>query len=149
MNDPFARGAFIGLSASHTQADIARAVLEGVAFAYRHALDALIEEPITRLALTGGGTRSLHWCQMIADVCAVEVALDEDAANVGLRGALLAAQVARGDLHSYTRQKDTSAITLLAPDSTLHSGYMRKYGFFRESYEALKPLFARMAIQNE
>ncbi|MCL4249505.1 MAG: hypothetical protein KJ065_15285 [Anaerolineae bacterium] len=145
MYDPFARGAFIGLSASHTQADIARAVLEGVAFAYRHALDALIAEPITRLALTGGGTRSLQWCQMIADVCAVEVALDQDAANVGVRGAVLAAQVTRGEMQSYARQEDANALTLLSPDSTLHTGYTRKYAFFRESYEALKPLFARMA----
>jgi xylulokinase len=38
IRDPLARGAFVGLSAATTRADLDRAVLEGVAFAYRHAL---------------------------------------------------------------------------------------------------------------
>ncbi|MCC6614257.1 MAG: hypothetical protein IT320_12320 [Anaerolineae bacterium] len=149
ISDPFARGAFIGLSAAHTRADLARAVLEGVAFAYRHALDTLIDTPITRLVMTGGGTRSLGWCQMIADVCGVEVALDEDASNVGVRGALLAAQVARGDLPDYALPERDSQATALTPNDALHASYGRKYAWFREGYPALKGLFARMANENE
>lgn len=145
ISDPFARGAFIGLSASHNRADLARAVLEGVAFAYRHALDTLVDTPVERLVMTGGGTRSLGWCQMIADICGVEVVLDEDAANVGVRGAVLAAQVARGELQDYALPERESQATNLTPNNALNAPYARKYAFFREGYPALKNLFAGMA----
>src|SRR5205085_1246049 len=37
--DPHARGAFVGLAASHTRAHLTRAVLEGVAFSLRDSLE--------------------------------------------------------------------------------------------------------------
>ena len=37
-NDPYAKGSFIGLSLRHTRHHMARAVLEGVAFAMRDSL---------------------------------------------------------------------------------------------------------------
>ncbi|NOG48491.1 MAG: hypothetical protein HND48_02860 [Chloroflexi bacterium] len=61
--DPLARAAFIGISPSVGRADLIRAVLEGVVFGYRHVLDALMAEPLERLILTGGATRSGAWCR--------------------------------------------------------------------------------------
>jgi xylulokinase len=143
FSDPFARGAFIGLNSSHTQADLTRAVLEGVACAYRHALDSLINTPVSRLILTGGGTRSAGWNQLIADVIGVDVAIAEDAANVGLRGALLAAQVGRGERSSYGLESvPVNAVHQPASESTAH--YTRKYGWFRQAYPALNGLFREM-----
>ena len=37
--DPYARGVFIGLSASHTRGHLYRAVLEGVAYAFRQMME--------------------------------------------------------------------------------------------------------------
>jgi xylulokinase len=142
FSDPFARGAFIGLNSGHTQADLTRAVLEGVAYAYRHALDSLVKAPITRLILTGGGTRSVSWMQLLADIIGVEIAIADDAGNVGLRGALLAAQVARGERASYGLDSVPVSAVLQPGDSAL---YRRKYGWFLEAYPALKGLFGRMA----
>lgn len=62
---PAARGAFIGLARTHGPAEMARAVLEGVAFADRDLLGGL---PFTRLLLTGGGARSDLWCRIRASV---------------------------------------------------------------------------------
>lgn len=145
FSDPFARGAFIGLEAHHTQADLARAVLEGVAFAYRHALDSLIQAPVEHLVLTGGGTRSAGWCQMIADVCGVSVSIAPDAANVGLRGALLAARVARGDCADYSLPDTRQPGETLMPQAAPREHYQRQYAHFRAAYPALKALFAQMA----
>jgi xylulokinase len=148
FSDPFARGAFIGLEPRHTQADLARAVLEGVALAYRHALDSLITAPVAHLVLTGGGTRSPGWCQMIADICGVEVSIAPDAANVGLRGAVLAAQVARGERADYALAASAAQSPSLCPDPSLRAHYDRQYAHFRAAYPALKPLFADMAAPN-
>jgi xylulokinase len=62
---PGARGALLGLRRDHRPADIARAVLEGVAFADRELLGEL---PFSRLVISGGGARSDLWCQIRADV---------------------------------------------------------------------------------
>jgi xylulokinase len=148
FSDPFARGAFIGLEPRHTQADLVRAVLEGVALAYRHALDSLITAPTAHLVLTGGGTRSPGWCQMIADICGVEVSIAPDAANVGLRGAVLAAQVARGERSEYALATGAAQSPILRPDPALRAHYDRQYVHFRAAYSALKPLFADMAVPN-
>lgn len=144
FSDPFARGAFIGLNSSHNQVDLTRAVLEGVAFAYRHALDSLITTPVSRLILTGGGTRSAGWNQLITDVIGVDVAIADDASNVGLRGALLAAQVWRGERSSY--RLDTVPVSAsLRPNDALYEAYTRKYGWFQEAYRCLKDLFGQMS----
>lgn len=143
FSDPLARGAFIGLSSGHTQADMARAVLEGVAFAYKHALDALINAPVSRLVLTGGGARSPGWNQILADVTGVEVALAADAANVGVRGAVLAAQVARGELKDYALPELAISASYV-PGAARRSVYDEKYAWFRSAYTALKGLFAQM-----
>ena len=45
FSDPLARGAFVGLNMDSTKHDLYRAVLEGVVFAYRHALDTLALSP--------------------------------------------------------------------------------------------------------
>ena len=59
-----ARGAFIGLARAHGRAELARAVLEGVALAGRDILDGLDYD---RLVISGGGARSSVWCQIRAD----------------------------------------------------------------------------------
>ncbi|MEH2328864.1 xylulokinase [Nostoc sp.] len=67
--DPETRGAFVNLSLTHTQADITRAVLEGVAFSLRSALEVISAiAPLDQLLATGGGARSHIWLQILADV---------------------------------------------------------------------------------
>lgn len=140
--DPLARAAFIGMSPGTTRADLTRAVLEGVAFAYRHALDTLMTEPLSRLILTGGGTRSGAWCQMFADILNVPIVLVEDAENVALRGAFVSAQVALGSRADYALAAADSDGAILAPNSALSATYARKYAVYRAAYPALKTLFS-------
>jgi xylulokinase len=144
FSDPFARGAFIGLQPAHTAHDLTRAVLEGVAFAYKHALDALIRTPITRLMVTGGGAQSMSWCQLLADVTGVEVAIADDAEHVGLRGAVLSAQVASGERSSYALQQIPTTLLMPQDDSATRAHYEKQYGHYRAAYPALKGLFAAM-----
>jgi xylulokinase len=72
--DPDTRGAWVNLSLAHTQADLIRAVLEGVAFSLRAALDAIGEiTPVDQLLATGGGARSSIWLRILADVLQTEL----------------------------------------------------------------------------
>lgn len=145
FTDPFARAAFVGMGGGSERADLYRAVLEGVVFAYRHAIEALLPSGCERLTLTGGGTRSEPWCQLFADVLGIPIALAADAENVGVRGALLSAQVASGTLATYAPEGFFPVRAALQPNPNLHDRYSRKYALYLQAYPALKSLFASMA----
>jgi xylulokinase len=96
--DGEARGAFIGLVRAHSRADLARAIMEGVGFALRASLEAILEVglPVERVVLSGGGFRSGPWRQLQADILgrAVRyVATEEHSA----RGAATCAAAAAGE----------------------------------------------------
>ncbi len=69
-NDPLARGAFAGLTLSHTRAHLARAVLEGATFGLADCLVRLASLGVTvnEVRVTGGGARSDLWMQLLTDV---------------------------------------------------------------------------------
>ncbi len=147
FRDPHARGTFVGLEGGTQKADLYRAVLEGVAYGYRHALEALTRAPFTQLTLTGGGARSAGWCQLFADLLGTTVTVLEDAENVGVRGAVLAAQVTRGELSDYRLPVKHSQI--FQPDKTLSGWFERQYAVFRDLYPALRSTFARLGSSSE
>jgi xylulokinase len=67
-NDPAARGVFFGLSNETQPADLAYAVLEGVAFAFADGFDVLKEagSTIDDVTVVGGGARLPYWGPMLA-----------------------------------------------------------------------------------
>lgn len=94
---PEARGTLHGLSAGHDRAHVARAVLEGLAFAARDVVDRLraMTLPTPRVLLLGGGSRSAIWAQIRADVLGLphDVAASADTCPIG---AAMIAAVAAG-----------------------------------------------------
>jgi xylulokinase len=85
--DPTLRGAFTGLSLGHGRAAIARAMLEGVAFAIRAELDRLRGGGLTPtdLRVSGGDARLGAWNRIKADVAALPVlTIPGDAATTGV-----------------------------------------------------------------
>ena len=95
--DPDARGAFAGLGLRHDRGALARAVLEGVAFGLRDALD-LVEELGGRPRvgrISGGGARSQLWLEIVASV--LEMPLEATVVDEGAAyGAALLGGVAAG-----------------------------------------------------
>lgn len=89
--DPDTRGAWVNLSLAHTQADITRAVLEGVAFSLRTALDVINEiAPVHQLLATGGGARSPIWLQILADILETELIAPQAEEGAAYGAAILA-----------------------------------------------------------
>ena len=145
FSDPLAQAAFVGINARTETGDMYRAVLEGVAYAYRHCLEALINNPIESLVLTGGGTRTESWCQLFADVTGVPVILPEEGQHSGIRGTLMSARVAQGSLTSYVPTGSFSPpVRRLEANARLRSMYDRGYAQFRALYPALKDIFTQM-----
>lgn len=93
VNDPNARAAFVGLTSEHDIGDMARAVMEGVAFNLRQLLDITRATGVTveQMRLIGGGARSAVWQQIIADAFEMPVSPLESAEGTAIGAALLAA----------------------------------------------------------
>src|SRR5450631_734419 len=90
--DAEARGALVGLTASHTRAHIVRAILEGVAFSLKDTFTIFAEMnvPVKRIRLGGGGARSPLWRQIQADVYGHEVEIVEAEEGAAYGAAILA-----------------------------------------------------------
>jgi xylulokinase len=93
-NDATVRGAFAGLDAGTSRADMTRAVLEGVGYALRDARDSLAAAGTTLAGadLIGGGARSALWAQLLADILDLPL---HQVAHSELGCALGAARLAR------------------------------------------------------
>jgi xylulokinase (EC 2.7.1.17) len=146
--DPLARGAFIGLTARHTLAHMARAVMEGVVFALRDGLEIMRDLGMAphQIRATGGGGKSPLWRQMQADIYATPVATL--AAEEGpAYGAALLAGVGAGLFRDVADAVDR-CVTLtasVAPDDQAVAQYDRVYAIYRDMYAALRDGMHRLA----
>jgi sugar (pentulose or hexulose) kinase len=132
--DPSLRGAFCGLSLRHGRGELARAVLEGVAFAIREHLDIMAQAgaPISEIRVSGGGARSPLWNQIKADITGVPVlAVASDATSLGV--ALIVA-TALGHYSSLNEaaKRCVRISRRYEPDSSLRQYYDERYSRFRE-----------------
>lgn len=143
--DPDARGVFFGLSLRHSKAHMARAVLEGVTFSLRECLDLLcgLGQSCIRVRVSGGGSRSPFWRQMMADVFGVEIV----EVNVTLGAAYGAALLAGVGTGVYKDEQDACARTVRETGATrpgsAASVYAERYERYRALYPALAPEFKR------
>lgn len=138
--DPHSRGAFVGLTRSHTRAHLARAVIEGVAFALRDALEALYANHIqpSRLLLTGGPTRHPLWRRILADAMALPVTATENEHGSAFGAARLAARACGDDPVSGSVPHVSAAVS---PDGATVTVYDQLYQTYRSVYDALRPAF--------
>ena len=139
-----ARGAFYGLTPSHGVQHLARALLEGLAFAMRDVFDRTRELGIRAEALriVGGGARSALWKQIRADLVGVpaETPLHSDTSAIG--AALLAAKAAGriDDISAAVRALNpVTDITL--PLAQHREAYENAYRRYRQVFASLRPLF--------
>jgi xylulokinase len=141
---PGARGAFYGLTPAHGAGHLARAVLEGCAFAMRDVVERLraLEVAADRLILLGGGARSPLWARIHADAAGLpaEVPARTDTAPVG--AAMLAA-VAGGvqpDLAACARLTG-GAPARVEPDPAAAAALEAAHAAYRRLFASLRPLF--------
>ncbi len=91
--DPNARGVFFGLSVRHAKGHLTRAVLEGVSFGLRDSLELMrgLGVSLSQVRVSGGGSRSPLWRQILADVFDTHIATVSVAEGAAYGAALLAA----------------------------------------------------------
>ena len=139
-----ARGCFYGITPAHGSGHLARAVLEGCAFAMRDVLERLLEMDvaIASILLLGGGARSRIWGQIRADLTGFPVAVPK-IVDTSPMGAALLASIAAGlqpDLVRAAGLVDGAAQTV-DPDPSLKAIYDDTHAAYRKLFESLRPMF--------
>ncbi|MDJ0754945.1 MAG: xylulokinase [Ardenticatenaceae bacterium] len=148
--DPLARGAFVGLTVRHTRAHMTRAVLEGVAFGLRDSFELMKEAglaDVTQVRVSGGGTRSSLWRQILADVLQAEMVTINTAEGAAYGAAILAA-VGSGAFASVPEACATLIqVTGQTPVGQNSAVYDEVYPLYRDLYPALRPTFSAVSGQ--
>jgi xylulokinase len=141
-NDVSARGAFVGLDAACDGVDLARAVLEGVAYSLRLAQDVVgpPSEPLSFVGIVGGGARSPLWTRIIATVLGRPLAIIRDADFVAALGAARLAMIASGAVTLADANCKPFVLRNIDPDERQMAAHAERFSVFRELYPALRGL---------
>jgi xylulokinase len=134
-DDPTLRGAALGLSVRHDRKTVARAVLEGVAFAIRAHLENLgrASAPITEVRVSGRAATLRTWNRVKADVLGIPVSVvPGDATTAGV------AMLAGLGVGVYPDAASAIAVACrpeapIEPDPATHHGYEAFYERYREA----------------
>ena len=147
--DPRARGVFFGLTMRHERRHLARALLEGIAFALADLVDAeraLGADPL-ELRSVGGGAKSRLWCQIKADVTGLTVQTVRGGDHAGALGAAILAGVGSGLLVSVEDGADTLVhlSETFEPDPSRVEAYTTVRHIYGQLYPRLHELFTEGA----
>jgi xylulokinase len=138
VDDPNLRGGFHDLSTTTNLAHMARAVLEGVAYNTRWALeyvDRFVGKRLDPLVMVGGGAQSEVWCQTFADVLGREMRVATDPRQANARGAAFIAGMGLGWL-------DWDDLPELVPVVRTHSPDTATSACYRDGFDRYLDLCA-------
>lgn len=148
VNDPAARGAFVGLTLGHGRGHLARAIIEAAALAVLHVATPILEAgvSVTELHVCGGPARSELWNQVKADVTGFTVAVPAVPETAMLGSAVLAARA----IGAYDDLPEAIGAMVrvdrrLEPRSEHRATYEALFEAYRALYPAIRPVVRRLS----
>ncbi len=147
--DMDARGAFVGLSASHDRGHMYRSILEGIAFEQLFAIQAVekaIGRKVQSLVVIGGGAASDLWRHIFADATGKNICLPRNTEASAL-GAAIAAAVGAGRHSSFREAANAMAgiRKTIKPDLHNYSKYQELFPIYKRLYPCLNGALHRPA----
>ena len=139
------RAGFYGLAGWHNESHLLRAIFEGVVFEHRRHIEVLARAGITIdcAVLSGGGSRSFLWPQMMADVLGVPISVAE-CQETGALGAAIGAGIAAGIFADY--EAGVAAMTRVSrtfePSLAMRTHYDHRYQTYLSLIEAMRTFWA-------
>jgi xylulokinase len=147
INDPQARGTFVGLHLGHQRGHLFRAILEAIAFGFAHHVEVLRELglELRRVRVTNGGSRSQVWKRIVADVLGLplEPVFQHPGSSLG---AAFTAGMGVGVFEDWDEiERFVKVEECIEPDEKNHLRYRQLYEVYRSLYPALKEQQHRLA----
>jgi sugar (pentulose or hexulose) kinase len=135
--NPHTAGAFVGLRIDHTRANLIRAALEGISFDLKMVLG-LFEQMVAEfheLRLTGGGSKSALWTQILANIYNKTILVPTVTQETAALGAALCAGVGVGFWKNFLKVDEISKIRTRTEVQPEH----------KERYQQLAELYEKTA----
>lgn len=145
--DPRHRGAFVGISLSTSRADLARAMLEGIALQMRWLADeveAALGVPFDRIRFVGGGALSDLWAAIMADVVGRPIEQLENPRHANARGAGLMAFVSTGQLTVDDLPSLVPVRARYEPDDSARALWHERLAVYRDLHAVLAEPISRL-----
>jgi len=143
-NDANVRGVFLGLNHDTDSVEMTKAVLQGVAFAFRDSQNALATAgtQLKSAYAIGGGSKSAYWLQLISSALKLPLHTTTDGDyGAGLGAARLGMIAADNALAAQVCQKPPISQTF-EPKTELYDHYSAQFDRYQQAYAAIKPLSA-------
>lgn len=139
--DAASRGAFLGIGLYHTRHDMIRALLEGCANEMKMVVDAFqtdVEGGITELRLTGGGTKSAGFVQIMTDIIGMPTRVTTERECTVLGAAILGA-FGSGNFSTVEDavEQMVEVESEFVPNTRLSELYGEQHEIWRGMYEAI------------
>jgi gluconokinase/xylulokinase len=141
----FQRGAtatFVGITAKHTRAHLARAMIESIALLYIPTLRLMGDAGDMPLTIVDGEAASPFWIQVKADVMGCPLRSPE-VLDAGAMGAAVLASVA-ADIHRGVPSAVEQMIRWTParqPDPVAHADYRDQWEIYVKTFETLRPIY--------
>ncbi|WP_431299521.1 xylulokinase [Tabrizicola sp. BL-A-41-H6] len=147
--DASARGTFAGLTTATGPAELVTAVMEGVAFSARLAMEALQRSAGMipgQIQTGGGGAASDRWCQIRADVFGLPF-LRVEGRDPGALGAAVMAGVGSDILPDLAQAAAAMIRTdrVFEPDPAAKAMADRRFAIWQQLYAQVRPINAALA----
>jgi len=148
INDPDARGMYVGLTLTHTRGHLYRASLEGTGYGVRHNLETMDAMGATpkRLVAVGGGAKNPLWLQIVCDASGVPQDVPERTIGASYGDAFLAGW-ATGLVDGIPALKRDWVVLAeqYKPRSEEAAIYAQYYPIYRSLYESTKTQMHQLA----
>ena len=149
---PLGKGVLAGIEPRNmSEAHVYRAAMEGATYSLKYGFDALVDAGLRfdAIRLTGGGSHSAQWRQMVADIFELPVGVPEQAEGAAFGAALQAlwatARAADPSVELATLAAEHVRLdpaTTVQPDPATSSAYRAQYARFLSHLDAVRPLYA-------
>ncbi|MAW82443.1 MAG: carbohydrate kinase [Parvularcula sp.] len=141
--DAASRGAFTGLSLTHTRGHLFRALLESIAYGARLIIETMSDNgvPIENVVACGGVTRSPVWTQIHADIIGSPVKLAAAACAPALGSAMFGA-IGAGHYDGLDEAAENMVRfkSTIEPNPSAHEAYHPYFERYKSAYGALRTI---------
>jgi xylulokinase len=141
--NPYAKGVFFGMTHTTTRADLTRAVLEGVAFAFADGQDSMLQAgvEINDVSVVGGGAKSLYWGKILASALSRPLIYRNNREVGAALGAARLAWLAANPSDPDTAFATPAIETVIESDPNLADSLAKKREVFKKLYDRLEDVF--------
>lgn len=142
-NNPAAQAVLFGMTAATDRADVANAVLEGVAHGMAQGMAAVdATGAVARsISLIGGGSRSAYWAQLLADVSGKTLLRRADAQVGPALGAARLAWMATDRAGAAEVCRTPALLATHEPDGSRHALLAQRHARFTRLYQQVASSF--------